>query len=89
MKAQLCIIVCKVLALQGSKITCIVSKNLGADVVGLGCSMDIHKWPQVGQKMTFSMASIGSMTLEIVKGTDRVRHVNGMPGLLEYPGEDI
>ena len=62
---------------------------IGTGTVGLGCSMDIHKWPQVGQTMTFSMAGIGSMTLEIVKGTDRVRHVAGMPGLLEYPGEDI
>jgi len=51
--------------------------------------MDIHKWPQVGQKMTFTMDGIGSMTLEIVKGADRVRHVDGMKGLLEYPGEDI
>ena len=54
----------------------------------MGCSMDLHKWPQVGQQMTFSMAGIGAMTLEIVKGVDRVRHVDGMPGLIEYPGED-
>jgi 2-keto-4-pentenoate hydratase/2-oxohepta-3-ene-1,7-dioic acid hydratase in catechol pathway len=62
---------------------------IGTGTIGMGCSMDIHKWPQVGQKMTFTMDGIGSMTLEIVKGADRVRHVDGMKGLLEYPGEDI
>ena len=62
---------------------------VGTGTIGMGCSMDLHKWPQVGQHMTFTMAGIGSMTLEIVKGANRVRHVDGMPGLLEYPGEDI
>lgn len=62
---------------------------IGTGTIGMGCSMDIHKWPQVGQHMTFTMEGIGSMTLEIVKGADRVRHVDGMKGLLEYPGEDI
>jgi hypothetical protein len=38
--------------------------------------------------MTFTMAGIGTMTLEIIKGEDRVRHVEGMPGLIDYPGED-
>lgn len=61
---------------------------IGTGTIGLGCSMDIRKWPQVGQKMTFAMAGIGSMTLEIVEGAKRVRHVEGMRGLLEYPGED-
>ena len=52
--------------------------------------MDIQrKWPQIDQQMTFTMDGIGSMTLKIVKGTDRVRHVDGMAGLHEYPGEDI
>ena len=50
--------------------------------------MDLHKWPKVGQKMTFSMAGIGAMTLEITTGVDRVRHVDGMPGLMEHPGAD-
>ncbi|RPG00141.1 MAG: hypothetical protein CBC23_006220, partial [Rhodospirillaceae bacterium TMED63] len=62
---------------------------IGTGTIGMGCSMDIHKWPQIGQQMTFTMDGIGSMTLEIVKGADRVRHVDGMAGLLEYPGEDI
>ncbi|PPR11686.1 MAG: Ureidoglycolate lyase [Alphaproteobacteria bacterium MarineAlpha11_Bin1] len=62
---------------------------IGTGTIGLGCSMDIHKWPQVGQNMTFTMQGIGSMTLAIVKGDERVRHVDGMSGLLEYPGEDI
>ena len=61
---------------------------IGTGTIGMGCSMDIHKWPQVGQKMTFTMDGIGSMTLEIVKGADRVRHVDGMPGLIPYPGAD-
>ena len=61
---------------------------IGTGTIGMGCSMDIHKWPQVGQHMTFTMAGIGAMTLEIVKGEDRVRHVDGMPGLIPYPGED-
>lgn len=62
---------------------------IGTGTIGTGCSMDIHKWPQVGQRMAFSMEGIGTMTLEIVRGPDRVRHVEGMKGLLEYPGEDI
>ena len=61
---------------------------IGTGTIGMGCSMDLHKWPQVGQQMTFSMAGIGAMTLEIIKGVDSVRHVDGMLGLIEYPGED-
>ncbi|MEC7464615.1 MAG: fumarylacetoacetate hydrolase family protein [Pseudomonadota bacterium] len=62
---------------------------IGTGTIGLGCSMDIHRWPQIGQQMTFSMDGIGSMILEIVRGEDRVRHVDGMPGLLKYPGDQI
>ena len=61
---------------------------IGTGTIGMGCSMDIHKWPQIGQKMTFTMNGIGSMTLEITKGIDRVHHVKGMPGLIKYPGND-
>lgn len=59
---------------------------IGTGTVGHGCSMDIHKWVKVGQTATFTVDGIGSMSLTVVEGPSIVRHVDGMPGLLEYPG---
>lgn len=59
---------------------------IGAGTVGLGCSMDLHQWPQVGQTFTVEVAGIGSLTHRIVPGDAVVDHVlNGMDGLLEMP----
>ena len=60
---------------------------IGTGTVGLGCSMDIHKWIAIGQTATFTVAGIGAMALTVVEGEHRVDHVNGMPGLLPYPGD--
>ena len=62
---------------------------IGTGTIGMGCSMDIHKWPQIGQQMTFTMEGIGSMTLKIVKGNERAVTSNVAWPSLEYPGEDI
>ena len=59
---------------------------IGTGTVGHGCSMDIHKWIEVGQTATFTVEGIGSMSLQVVEGPARVRHVAGMPGLIPYPG---
>ncbi|MEA2639313.1 MAG: hypothetical protein QOF51_707 [Chloroflexota bacterium] len=59
---------------------------LGTGTVGLGCSMDIHKWPQVGQTFTVEMEGIGSLTHRIVAGDQVVDYVlNGMDGLVPVP----
>ena len=59
---------------------------IGTGTVGHGCSMDIHKWIQVGQTATFTVDGIGSMSLTVVEGARVVDHVHGMKGLLEFPG---
>lgn len=61
---------------------------LGTGTIGFGCSMDIHKWIEVGQTATFTIEGLGSMSLTVVEGEHVVDHVNGMKGLLTYPGED-
>ena len=58
---------------------------LGTGTVGFGCSMDLHRWPQVGQKMTFEVEGIGTLAHEIVRGERIVEHVLGMKGLLKPP----
>jgi 2-keto-4-pentenoate hydratase/2-oxohepta-3-ene-1,7-dioic acid hydratase in catechol pathway len=60
---------------------------LGTGTVGFGCSMDLKKWPQVGQKMTFEVEGIGTLTHEIVRGERVVEHVLGMKGLLTAPAK--
>ncbi len=56
---------------------------IGTGTVGLGCSMDLHRWPQVGQTFTVEIEGIGSLTHRIVAGEHRVDHVlRGMDGLL-------
>jgi 2-keto-4-pentenoate hydratase/2-oxohepta-3-ene-1,7-dioic acid hydratase in catechol pathway len=58
---------------------------IGTGTIGFGCSMDLHKWPKVGQTATFTMAGLGSMALKVVKGEHVVSHVAGMKGYLEPP----
>jgi 2-keto-4-pentenoate hydratase/2-oxohepta-3-ene-1,7-dioic acid hydratase in catechol pathway len=59
---------------------------LGTGTVGLGCSMDMHRWPQVGQTFTIEVEGIGSLTHRIVQGERVVDHVlNGMDGLVPVP----
>jgi 2-keto-4-pentenoate hydratase/2-oxohepta-3-ene-1,7-dioic acid hydratase in catechol pathway len=53
--------------------------------IGYGCSMDYHKWPRVGQTMTFEVEGIGRMTHKIVAGEHVVDHVLGMKGLIDPP----
>ncbi len=59
---------------------------LGTGTVSFCCSMDLHKWIKLGQTATFTVENIGAMNLKVVKGDDVVRHVEGMKGLLRYPG---
>jgi 2-keto-4-pentenoate hydratase/2-oxohepta-3-ene-1,7-dioic acid hydratase in catechol pathway len=59
---------------------------IGTGTVGLGCSMDMHRWPEVGQTFTIEVEGIGSLTHRIVPGKQAVDYVlNGMDGLVEAP----
>ncbi len=59
---------------------------LGTGTVGLGCSMDLHRWPQVGQTVTFEVEGIGSLTHRIVAGERVVDYtLNGLECLLGPP----
>jgi len=59
---------------------------IGTGTVGLGCSMDLHRWPQVGQTFSIEVEGIGSLTHRIVPGERVVDHVlSGMDGLIEAP----
>ena len=56
---------------------------IGTGTVGLGCSMDLHRWPQVGQTFTIEVEGIGSLTHRIVQGPQVTDYVlRGMDGLL-------
>ncbi len=58
---------------------------LGTGTIGFGCSMDIMKWVQIGQTMTFTIDGIGSMALKIVPGEHVVSHVLGMQAQIPRP----
>jgi 2-keto-4-pentenoate hydratase/2-oxohepta-3-ene-1,7-dioic acid hydratase in catechol pathway len=59
---------------------------LGTGTVSYSCSVDLHKWPQVGQRVRFDVAGIGTLEHTIVAGEQVVDYVqNGMDGLLEAP----
>jgi 2-keto-4-pentenoate hydratase/2-oxohepta-3-ene-1,7-dioic acid hydratase in catechol pathway len=59
---------------------------IGTGTVGLGCSMDLRRWPQVGQTFTVEVEGIGSLTHRIVTGDQSVDYVlHGMDGLLPLP----
>lgn len=61
---------------------------IGTGTVGLGCSMDLHKWPKVGARVRFEVEGIGRLEHEVVAGEHVVDHVAGMTGLLAHPGAD-
>ncbi|MBV9327604.1 MAG: fumarylacetoacetate hydrolase family protein [Chloroflexi bacterium] len=57
---------------------------LGTGTVSYSCSVDLHRWPQVGQRVTFEVAGIGTLEHQIVAGEHAVDYVrNGMDGLLK------
>lgn len=59
---------------------------IGTGTVGLGCSMDMHRWPQVGQTFTIEVEGIGSLTHKIVKGEQVTDYVlKGMDGFIPAP----
>jgi 2-keto-4-pentenoate hydratase/2-oxohepta-3-ene-1,7-dioic acid hydratase in catechol pathway len=59
---------------------------LGTGTVGLGCSMDLHRWPQVGQTWTVEVEGIGTLSHRIVPGERVVDYtLRGMDGLLRPP----
>jgi len=59
---------------------------LGTGTVGFGCSMDLHRWPQVGQTFTVEVQGIGSLTHHVVAGDPTPGYVlNGMDGLVPVP----
>src|SRR5919205_251307 len=45
---------------------------LGTGTVSYSCSMDLHKWPHVGQRVRFDVAGIGTLDNKIVAGEHRV-----------------
>jgi len=61
---------------------------LGTGTVSYSCSVDLHKWPQVGQRVQFEVGGIGVLEHTIVAGDQGPGYVrNGMDGLLEAPRE--
>jgi 2-keto-4-pentenoate hydratase/2-oxohepta-3-ene-1,7-dioic acid hydratase in catechol pathway len=57
---------------------------LGTGTIGTGCSLDLHKWVQVGQTVTVEVEGIGRMRHVIVPGEHVVDYVgSGMEGLLK------
>jgi len=61
---------------------------IGTGTVSYSCSVDLHKWPQVGQRVRFEMAGIGTLEHEIVSGERVVDYVrSGIDGLLQAPRE--
>jgi 2-keto-4-pentenoate hydratase/2-oxohepta-3-ene-1,7-dioic acid hydratase in catechol pathway len=61
---------------------------LGTGTVSYSCSVDLHKWPQVGQRVTFEVEGIGMLEHRIVAGEHAVDYVrNGIEGLLQAPPE--
>ena len=59
---------------------------LGTGTIGLGCSMDLHKWVKPGQTVRFAMEGIGAMELTVGPVEPGAGHVSGMKGQLVYPG---
>jgi 2-keto-4-pentenoate hydratase/2-oxohepta-3-ene-1,7-dioic acid hydratase in catechol pathway len=59
---------------------------LGTGTISWSCSVDLKKWPQVGQTVRFEVQGIGSLEHQIVAGEQVVDYVkNGMTGLLQAP----
>jgi 2-keto-4-pentenoate hydratase/2-oxohepta-3-ene-1,7-dioic acid hydratase in catechol pathway len=61
---------------------------LGTGTVSYSCSVDLHKWPRVGQRVKFEVAGIGTLEHSVVAGEHKVDYVrNGIEGLLQAPSE--
>ena len=61
---------------------------LGTGTVSYSCSVDLHKWPQVGQTVRFDVQGIGTLEHKIVQAHHGVKYVrDGMTGLLQAPRE--
>jgi 2-keto-4-pentenoate hydratase/2-oxohepta-3-ene-1,7-dioic acid hydratase in catechol pathway len=61
---------------------------LGTGTVSYSCSMDLHRWPRVGQRVRFEVSGIGTLEHTIVAGEQVVEYVrNGIDGLLQAPQE--
>lgn len=59
---------------------------LGTGTVSYSCSVDLHRWPQVGQRARFEVAGIGTLEHLIVAGEQGVGYVkHGMDGLVRAP----
>ncbi|MBV9582154.1 MAG: fumarylacetoacetate hydrolase family protein [Chloroflexi bacterium] len=59
---------------------------LGTGTVSYSCSVDLHRWPRVGQRVTFDVSGIGRLEHTIVPGDHAVDYVRqGMDGLLQAP----
>lgn len=58
---------------------------LGTGTVGTGCSLDLHKWVQVGQTVSIEFAGIGRMQHTIVEGEHVVDYVGSGIGRLLTP----
>jgi 2-keto-4-pentenoate hydratase/2-oxohepta-3-ene-1,7-dioic acid hydratase in catechol pathway len=57
---------------------------LGTGTVSYSCSVDLHRWPQVGQRVKFEVAGIGTLEHTFVPGEHVVDYVkNGMDGLIQ------
>jgi 2-keto-4-pentenoate hydratase/2-oxohepta-3-ene-1,7-dioic acid hydratase in catechol pathway len=63
---------------------------LGTGTVSYSCSVDLHRWPQVGQRVRFDVQGIGTLEHTIVAGEQGVDYVrNGLDGLLGAPHQNI
>lgn len=61
---------------------------LGTGTVSYSCSVDLHKWPRVGQTVKFEVSGIGTLEHTIVAGEHGVDYVRrGLDGLLQAPRE--
>lgn len=61
---------------------------LGTGTVSYSCSVDLHKWPQVGQRVKCEVVGIGVLEHTIVAGERGVDYVrSGLEGLLVAPRE--
>lgn len=57
---------------------------LGTGTVSYSCSVDLHRWPRVGQTVRFEVEGIGTLEHKIVAGDHNVDYVrNGMDGLIQ------
>ncbi|MBV9170286.1 MAG: fumarylacetoacetate hydrolase family protein [Chloroflexi bacterium] len=73
-----------ILGRGGRNLTLDEAKQAIAGTVSYSCSVDLHKWPRVGQTVNFEVQGIGTLEHTIVAGEHVVDHVrNGLDGLLQ------